>query len=322
MLIRNCLLIGVMLLNVGWASFSPRPSTATIGLLKVGAVAATPTPIVVSSQPQAADNSTLPLFEGAAEPSRLEYGAYVISRKKKQFRDEGMTRPVELSYAVLTRQGQQVLKFDGVNHPYGNETKFGFFQLFKDNPQYLIVEQSTHRWERSWIVQLAPLRVIFDNAWYEVGSNLVVKDLDQDGIPELIQRYQQFWFFRFGDSASPAIPASFYNPNSPFTQIVFAYTPRTGKYEPANPRFKAYMLAELPGLDQRIKASGRSMTFDIDLLGLVFERTLLLLFVGEEERAWQGFREHCPWKDCAAVEQRFKLKLKDDPVYQFFAKHR
>jgi hypothetical protein len=322
MLIRNCLLIGVMLLNVGWASFTPRLSSATAGLSKAGAITATPTPIVVSSQPQAADNSTLPLFEGAAEPSRLEYGAYVISRQTKQFRDDGMTRPVELSYATLTHQGKQVLKFDAVNHPYGNETKFGFFQLFKGQPQHLIVEQSSHRWERSWIVQLSPLRLIFDNAWYEVGTNLVVKDLDQDGIPELIQRYEQFWFFQFGDSANTAIPTSFYNTNSPFTDIVFAYNSQARKYKPANPHFKEYVFAGLPSLEQRIEAQGRSNSFNEYLLSLVFERTLLLLFAGEEKRAWQGFQEACQWDNCATIEQRFRLKLKDDPVYQFFAKHR
>lgn len=322
MLMRNCLLICVMLLNIGWVSFTRKPSSAAAGLPKVIAVAPTPAPVVVSSQTQAANDSTLPLFEGAAEPQRLTYGAYVVSRQTKQFRDEGMTQPVELSYAVLTRQGKQVLKLDGINHPYGNEAKFGFFQLFKEQPQHLIVEQSTHRWERSWIVQLAPLRVIYDNAWYEVGSNLVVKDLDQDGIPELIQRHQQFWFFQFADPATGAIPTSFYNTNSPFTDIVFAYNSQARKYEPANPHFKEYVFAALPSLEQRIEAQGRSNSFNEYLLGLVFERTLLLLFAGEEKQAWQGFREHCLWDNCAAIEQRFKLKLKDDPVYLFFAKHR
>lgn len=233
-----------------------------------------------------------------------------------------MTKSVELSYATLARHGKQALKFDAVNHPTVNETQFGFFPLFKGQPKHLIVEQSSHRWERSWIVQLTPLRVIFDNAWYEVGTDIVVKDLDADGMPELIQRYQQFWFFQFGDLADTQTPAWFTNANSPFIQIVFAYNPRTGKYEPANPRFQAYALSGLPRLEQRIAAERPSKFLNADLLGLVFERTLLLLFAGEEERAWQGFREHCPWDNCATIEQRFRLRLKDDPVYLFFAKHR
>jgi hypothetical protein len=315
MLVRNRLLICVVLLNVGWAVYTSKPSSAT-------AIASAPTAVVVNPQTQVADSSVLPTFEGAAEPQRLAYGSYVISRHTKQFREEGMTRSVELSYVTLTRQGKEVLKFDAVNHPYGNETKFGFFQLFKGQPQHLIVEQSSHRWERSWIVQLAPLRVIYDNAWYEAGSNLIVNDLDQDGIPELIQRYLQFWFFQFGDPATSEIPTSFYNRNSPFTQIVFAYNHNTGKYEPANPRFRDYVLTGLPSLEQHIEERWQSNADDMDLLGLVFERTLLLLFVGEEERAWQGFLARCRWDDCAAVEQRFKLKLQSDPVYRFFTQHR
>jgi hypothetical protein len=158
-----------------------------------------------------------------SEDGVLSYSGYEVERRSRTVKFRGTKYDTQILYAVLRKNGKVLATFDGLSYPLGTEVRFGLFPLLGESSKQLIVEQTTHRGWRYWVVNLSPsFSVLYDSGNYPVGY-LRALDLDKDGRYELLQPLLSFWFFNKLD-----------NTNSPFIDIVFKYNPRTQTYIPAN----------------------------------------------------------------------------------------
>lgn len=279
----------------------------------------TPTPSPQST-PTAAKQSSYPeleLFDERADEEKdsapLKYEGFHVILKTKVLRFEGTKTPTELSYAQLKRRGKVVLTFDEVEHPLGNETRFGLFPFLSPDTKQLLVQQDAWRDRRQWIVALEKKpKLLFDTRdyWLEGAEAM---DLDCDGQYELVGG-QKYWHFEFLNGMT------FSSADSPVLTIVFAYNPKTQKYEPANPRFKSYLLETIARardyLEKKPNNNPQSLFGDMSNLMLV---TMTLALVGEKEAAWTFFDRYCPMgklAEKAVAKSRISSAIRNNAAYK------
>jgi hypothetical protein len=140
-------------------------------------------------------------------------------------------------------------------------------------------------------------------------------DLDSDGQFELVG-YQTYWGFEFLKDQT------YSSADSPDIQIVFGYDPKTKKYEPANPRFKSYLLERLQEIKSRFDGADGRAREGYSLLARisdVMDGTMTLALVGEENAAWEFFDQYCPAEkpeEKADAKSRVKSAIRENTIYK------
>lgn len=283
----------------------------------------TPSPQPTSSATGQSSYPELELFDERTgeekDSALLEYAGFTVTRKTKVVRFEGTKTPTAVSYAQLRRGGKVVRNFDGVSHPLGNETRFGLFPFLSPDSKQLLVQQDAWRSRQQWIVALdAQPRILFDtdDYWLE-GINAM--DLDQNGQYELVGALK-YWHFEFLDEMT------FSSADSPVLTIVFAFNKKTQRYEPANPRFKPYLIETIASakdhLEKKQSNHPQSLFGDMSDVMLV---TMTLALVGEAEAAWTFFDRYCPiekFEDKAIVKSRIGSAIRENVAYKMLKKSR
>lgn len=294
-----CLLI-LVALGCGASSINHPPLAST-----KAQPSATPEPNATPAK--VSDTNSGDIDNIYSEDSVLSYSGYEVERRSRTIKFRYTKYDTPILYAVLRKNGKVLVTFDGLLHPLGTEVRFGLFPLLGESSKQLIVEQTTHRGWRYWVVNLSPsFSVLYDSGNYHVGG-LRALDLDKDGRYELIHTLNSFRFFNKLD-----------NTNSPFIDIVFKYNRRTQTYIPANPEFQDFALKDI---EQKIKkarevgATDDSSNYYRNLLSAVLEVSLRYIYAGKEKEGWSFYEEYnAPDKD--EVKSELKKVLDRDSVYQ------
>ena len=300
-----------------------RKASDTAGLLKDSG-SSTPAPQIKLQNTAATERQQYPELElfdemtdEAKDSAPLEYNGFHVRRKTKKVLLEETTKPTELSYAQILRKGNVLLTFDGVEHSLGNETRFGLFPFLSPDSKQLLVQQDAWRSLRQWVVSLeAQPKILMDSRDYLL-EGFSAMDLDQDGQFELVGS-QKYWHFEFMKGLS------FSSADSPVVTIIFAYNPKRQEYEPANPRFKTYLLEEIAKTKNHLESKQgydpKSLFDDMQDLMTVL---ITLSLVGEEKAAWELFDRYCPVASLTEKEDakyNIKLAIRENTIYKFLRK--
>ena len=242
-------------------------------------------------------------FDGFAREDTMCYAGYQVARLFKKVRVEDYPRPVEVSYAVLKRDGKVLAEFDSkVYHPTGNATDFGLISLLDGSFRQLVVEQTLPRNWAHWIVDLSPdHRVIFDGGEWGVDRELRYMDVDGDGVHEISQAVPAFTFFE-----------GLTNATSHLIDVAFKYDPKAKKYLPANHVFQDYALR---GIEDEISCLNRNdeQKFSLGVLHVV----LRYIYAGKEAEAWSFYEREYHRPDKAELKSKIEARLRDEPVHKF-----
>lgn len=215
------------------------------------------------------------------EGNSLSYNGYDIVKLSKKakynYSSETKSTPdlIDVSYAVLKKDGRTLTTFEGLHYPLGNETNFGVFSFLGGEKKQLIVSQAIPRGGRHWIIDLSRnARIIFDSGDYAVGREWIsVIDIDKDGVQEIYLPVTAFYGFHNLSSAE-----------TPLTGIIFKYDVRARRYFPANSTFKDYALrgidVDITGLES--KSNEKYLSRRLAIL-------LRYIYAGEEQEAWSFF---------------------------------
>jgi hypothetical protein len=282
-------------------------------------VAETSTPAPSTPQVSAEPESTSSAapepkeFEIPYTKNRLSFAGYVITIKPKQVRGEDYIAENEV--AVLKKNGKVIREFDAVRHPLGGYTKLALVSVLGNRTKQLIVEQTGPREWAYWVVALKPhFRVVFTNTDYPLDHEPEIKDLDSDGLPELLMTLNTFWFF---DGLCGAC--------SPRFAVALKYDKRRRSFRPANHLMKGLCDTpeELAQAEQKIR-SWQSENPDInsnqskamDLYSKVLEHALPLIYCGKEDLGWSFFDRLYNLPDREIRKSTIKGTLKHDRVYR------
>ncbi len=141
-----------------------------------------------------------------SDDDRINYRGYVLQRKKRSVVDPEMAlKPIDVSYAVLSRKGKRLMKFDAnVYFGLGNATRFGLISILGNQTKQAIISQDVYRGGKQWIVTLSRYpRIIFDGRAWSVGregDDMNIADLDGDGVYEI--RFPITDFYQLHDKMS------------------------------------------------------------------------------------------------------------------------
>lgn len=288
---------------------------AAVASAGCGASRATPSP---SPRPTparaAADEPQQPrqLEEFFVEGDSLSHEGYEVSKRSKVVRVEGPAPEdgvgVEVSYAVVKRGGRVLAKFDGVYSGFGNATSFGLFPFLGGGAKQLAVSQTVPRGGRHWVVDLSASgpRVIHDSSDFGTGrEEFGVIDLDGDGVYEISQPLTAF-YYTFEDMGVA---------ETPLPEIVFKYDARAGRYLPANPLFRAYVLGGVEDDIRRLDPDGRPEYLS-SRLGIL----LRYVYAGQEPEGWAFFEREYRRADRDEVKAKVKAELRRQPAYRFISR--
>ena len=211
----------------------------------------------------------------------------------------------DVSYAIIKRDGKTIAKFDGVDHPMGNQTDFGLFDLLGDKSQQLIVSLSVPRGGNQWVVSLYPtFRELFDVADYSVGresADWFPIDIDNDGVFEISLPKTSFYGMEGLQSVG----------ETPLPEIVFKYDSKQKKYLPANHLFVDYVMRGWDPEKEKDTYQHHRFNYLLDCV-----------FAGQEKEGWASFDKHYPSADKERMKSRLKAILRNDPVYKYIYKKR
>jgi hypothetical protein len=239
----------------------------------------------------------------------LSYMGYEIVKSKRKSTLGRSKSVADIEYAELRRGGRTIAGFDSSVDQL-SEIRFGLVSFLEHDTKQLIVEQTSDRFWRYWIVSLKPeFMVIYDSGKYNIAFELRAADIDGDGQLEIIQNLASFWFF---DSLD--------NVYSPHPEIIFKYEPRVGRYVPANPQFRDVALKDL---DQRIAKTRQVIErrgdprYDVQVRSAVLDVVLRYLYAGKSNEGWSFYeQEYNLTADKKSVRSEIREKLRTDKVYQ------
>ena len=236
------------------------------------------------------------------EGDSLSYSGYDVVKLKKKVKLEQTSGLIEVSYALLRRNGEVLEKFDGVYFGMGNVTDFGLFSFLGGEAKQLVVSQTIPRGGRHWVVNLTPdFRLVYDSGEYRVGrEDLGVLDIDKDGRYEILQEVTAFYGFDRLSSAETPLPL-----------VIFKYDEKAGKYLPRSYLFQEYALK---GIESRIEALGSD---ENGYLSTRLDIALQYVFAGKEEEGWAFFDREYKHPDKEEVKSQAKAVLREHPVYRF-----
>lgn len=233
----------------------------------------------------------------------LSYNGFNITTIAKSPKDNSL----KLSYAVVKRSGKVLAKFDNPTDMPLNETSIGLFPLLGGKTKQLIISQTVPRGGRHWIIDLTTdPKILFDSGDYEVGrEDVSAVDLDSDGVYEIALRVTIFYnaIDRLSISGTP-LPGAF-----------FSYDKQSGKYLPANHRYRSYLLkgveTEISNLPTVIGEPYLSRRLDV---------LLRFLYAGKEEEGWEFFDKAYTLPDAEKIKAKVKEVLRKAPAYKFIRK--
>ena len=238
--------------------------------------------------------------------SFLSWRGYEVAKRVRKVRAGSSEYEADIEYAVLMKNHRVVATFDG-DPGWRSEIRFALSPLLSGGSRQLVVEQTSNRFWRYWVVSLSPdFEVIYDSDEYGMIYELKTADPDGDGVRELVQSLGAFWFFSLPENAR----ATLNNINSTRPEIIFRYDPARRKYVPANREFQALMLEDLAARAERARGlSGAGPCFPA-----VLDVLLRYVYAGREDEGWAFFEAeyHAPDKD--EVRAEVKKTLGRDPV--------
>ena len=254
---------------------------------------ATPTP------PESAQPKEISMSDIFTREKSLSYNGFNIATIAK-------SKPIELSYAVIKKDGRVLAKFDSP-HLHGglmNATNIGLFPLLEGKTKQLIISQTLPRTGRHWIVELAANpKVLFDSGDYEVGREEVwAVDLDGDGVYE-IGLYVTSFYGAFNQLSVM---------NTPLPKMIFRYDKRAGKYLPANHSYRDYLLKDI-----ETNISNLPTVVGERYLASRLNVLLRLLYTGKEKEGWEFFDKAYTLPDADRIKAKVKEVLRNAPAYKF-----
>src|SRR5439155_21218904 len=117
---------------------------------------------------------------------KLSYMGYEVVKSKRESKIGPPKGVTEIEYAVLRQNGRVVAKFDSPIDQL-SEVRFGLFSFVVNEAKQLVIEQTSNKFWRYWIVSLQPeFRILYDSNKYDLVYELRVSDLDRDGKLEVI----------------------------------------------------------------------------------------------------------------------------------------
>jgi len=233
----------------------------------------------------------------------LSYNGFNIAKIAKRPK----SRPIELSYAVIKKNGRVLAKFDSFHDEFMNATDIGLFPLLGGKTKQLIISQTLPRTGRHWIVELAANpKVLFDSGDYEVGREEVwAVDLDGDGVYEIWLYVTTF----YGEFDQLSVMAT------PLPKMVFRYDKRAGKYLPANHRYRDHLLKDI-----ETEISNLPTVVGERYLASRLNVLLRLLYTGKEKEGWEFFDKAYTLPDADRIKAKVNEVLQEAPAYKFIRK--
>src|SRR5690606_28398204 len=240
----------------------------------------------------------------------VSYGDYLVERLSKKAKvDSGPGSSeitIDVTYAVVRKNGKVVREFDGTYGGFGNATDFGLFSFLGGDAKQLAVSQTIPRGGRHWVVDLAENRVIFDSSDWGVGrEEFDVVDINGDGVVEISMPLTAFYMFEDMSMAETPLPA-----------IVFEYDSSAKEYLPANQQIADYVLRWVNDDIERAR-NGDEIGY-LGRLGVV----LKYLYAGKDREAWEFFDKEYARDDKQEVKARIQDELRKEMTYQFLLKTR
>jgi hypothetical protein len=302
------LIMFFVLLNVCCASGNVSHSPALDPVKSPSVDASSARPIEIS--PYVPDQFGEPIgdfIKTYTKDEKLSYMGYDVVKSKRESKIRPPKGVTEIEYAVLRHNGRLVAKFDSPIDQLG-EVRFGLFSFLGNDAKQLVIEQTSNKFWRYWIVSLQPeFRIIYDSSKYDIVYELRASDIDNDGKLEIIQNLGSFWYFNSDNLFSPR------------PQIIFKYNSSTGSYIPANPEFKEILLKDI---EQRIAKMREVIerkddrAYDLHVRSAVLDVVLRYLYAGRKDEAWAFYDQNYNIEDKESLRAQLKDKLKQDVLYR------
>ena len=243
------------------------------------------------------------LLESAAHKSEaLSYDGYDLVKLTKKVKLEETSGLTEVSYAILKRKGQVLIKFDGVYSGLGNATDFGLFSFLNGEAKQIFVSQTIPRGGRHWIINVSPdFHVTYDSGDWGVGrDDFAVIDVNGDGVYEISQEVTAFYGFENLSSSETPLP-----------EVIFKYDESAGKYLPANHLFQQ---VALEGIERQIENLRR----DENRLSSMLHIVLRYIYAGKDQEAWSFFEREYTRANKEQIKAKILAVLREEAVYKYF----
>ncbi|HEX4949432.1 MAG TPA: hypothetical protein VFZ34_22345, partial [Blastocatellia bacterium] len=216
----------------------------------------------------------------------------------------------QIQYATLEKDGKILTRFDGGIELLAS-IRFGLISLFRGEERQLVVEQTSNKYWRYWIMRLSPkFEVIYDSGDYDTIYHLRTVDADNDGNLEIIQNLGTFWY------------TSYDNLYSPRPEIIFHYDPQKRRFLPANHKFQSLVLGDI---EDRLSTLNKIKADKLDQWQLgagFFDVMLRYLYAGRKKEGWEIFeRESFPPTNKEELRKEINGHLKKDAIYQAIYKN-
>ena len=242
------------------------------------------------------------------DEDRLSYLDYEITKSRRVARTESQKGSTEIEYAVLRRKGKVVAQFDSSLDRL-TKVRFGLFAFLGHNDRQLVIEQTSEKFWRYWLVSLEPdFRVIYDSGKYDLVYELRVIDIDGDGYSEIVQNLGSFWYFDSLDNL--------YSPRPP---IIFTYDSSVSTYLPANMHFEHVALKDIQErITKTVEVSERKddPAYGLHVRSAVLDVVLRYLYSGRTPEAWTFYDQHYKIEDKESLKVELIKKLGQDKLYR------
>ena len=225
--------------------------------------------------------------------------------------------PSSNPYAEISRNGRSVARLDSLHYSL-ETTDFALFPFLGGKAKQLAVSQTVPKYWVHWVVSLSRgARVLFYSRDFDLSRELMVADLDHDGVSEIFQCVMRFDYF---DVLAHS--------ESPLPTVIFKYNARVGKYLPANRRFAGYLLKGVDAdlADARYLGQGLDRSRDYRknysaaweaYLGKLLDVVLTYIYAGKEKRGWAIYDREYRFPDSRMLKRKIKHQLASCPVYKF-----
>lgn len=256
----------------------------------------------------------LPIFAQPApapRPPATEFDSIFVKGRVLTYRAYKVTayfNPATSVSLVTIKRHSRVLARVRQADNFEDSSQMGLAPLLGGKSMQLIVQQSSEGAHccLSWrIYDLYPaFRLIFDSDKYFIGDGWGERrfeDIDKDGACELIHSTDQFAYF---DGLCFAC--------SPLPTIVYKYDTSAGRYYPANPQFRGFLLRGMSEWLKKLKKSDGPEFFPL-LLHLMLD----YIYAGERHKAWVLFDKEYGGSDKKSMRRKIRDCLSRDAVYRF-----
>lgn len=227
--------------------------------------------------------------------------------REKRAKKINAQKATEIEYATLRQKQRVVAKFDSELDGL-TKVRFGLFSFLNQNEKQLIVEQTSSKFWRYWIVRLRPtVRILYDSGKYDIVYELRVADFDGDGNFEIIQNVGTFWYF---DSLD--------NLYSPRPEIIFKYDSK-GRYVPANPYFSE---AALRDIKERINKTHEvierkdGLAYNLHVRSAVLDVLVRYLYSGKPKEGWDFYNQNYKMEDKESLRSDLIAQTRKDKLYR------